>query len=244
MEKISVIIPAYNEEKNIERTVKSVADWFHKSDQEYEIIVSNDGSRDKTAAIVDGLIQTNSNIRFVSNAHSGKAVTVNSGLNQATGVYCLLMDADGAAHINQLPKLVSRIEETKADIAIGSREGRGAHRISEPLHRHLLGRGFNLLVKLVTGLNFEDTQCGFKLFKTEILKTLAAKSRIMNKKINNLNHPMVTAFDVELMILAQKFGYKIVEVPIEWKYIATKGVNPLRDSFKMLLDIISLRINK
>ena len=242
MKIISVVIPAYNEERYIERTVRSIAEYFDEARPEYEIIVSNDGSTDNTPTVVKGMTGANSRIKLINNLHCGKAVTINSGLNHVTGDLCLLMDADGAAHITQLEKLLTILEKSGADIAIGSREGCGSRRISEPLYRHFLGRVFNLLVKVITGLNFEDTQCGFKLFKTDVLKALAARSWIMNKKINDLTDPMVTAFDVELLFLAKKAGYKIVEVPIEWQYFSTNGVNPIRDSIRMLVDIISLTV--
>lgn len=241
MEKISVVIPAYNEENNIERTIVSIVDYLKNRPEAYEILVSDDGSLDQTAGLVERLAKSNPKIKLIRNSHAGKAATISKAVNKISGTLCLLMDADGATDVSELPKLREAITQSRADIAIGSREGNRAQRIGEPGYRHLMGRIFNYLIKLTTGLKFEDTQCGFKLFKSEILQTLSAKSRIMNQNNLNLKKPLVTAFDVELLVLAREFKYKVVEAPIKWRYVKTGNISPLRDSFGMIKEVFEIR---
>lgn len=244
MPKITVVIPAYNEASRIEKTINNSLDYFSQKTYLFEIVIVNDGSTDETAAKVQALTkETPNSIRLISHRHSGKAAAVRAGVEVATGDLILMMDADGAIDITELEKLISKLKDEKADIAFGSREGKAARRLAEPFYRHLLGRVFNRLVKIITGLKFEDTQCGFKLFKASVIKHLARQSRIMNREKRNLKDPLVSAFDVELLLLAQRFGYKAVEVPIVWRHVPTQNVNPIKDSFRMLADVIKVRFN-
>lgn len=243
MEKISIIIPAYNEEKRIKTTIEGVVGYVNQNAMAFEILISDDGSSDNTANVINKIKPLAKDLLLIENLHAGKAQAVNSALKVAKGDLCLIMDADNATKISELPKLIKALKEQQADIAIASREGQKAQRLNEPIYRHILGRIFNKLVKILVGLEYEDTQCGFKLFKTDVLKFLSSKSTIMNKTIGELKEPLVTAFDVELLALAKIFGYKVIEIPIEWTYYPTENVNPFRDSLRMFLDLLTIKIN-
>lgn len=245
MDKIAVIIPTYNEASKIEETVVRTVVYFQNLGNGVDLFVTDDGSTDATVNLVRNLAKKFENVHLFENEHQGKAAAINAALRSPNlrNPYTLLMDADGATDIAEFPKLARAINESQADVAIGSREGKTAQRYDEPLYRHLLGRAFNRLVKILTGLPYEDTQCGFKLFRTEILEQLAQKSQIMNRKINELSSPLVTAFDVELLVLAKIRRYRVIEVPIKWRHQPTTRVHPLRDSIRMFLDLISIKTN-
>lgn len=241
MQKLTVIIPTYNEERNIKSTLEETLRSLDKLLFEYEIIVSDDGSTDNTVSIVTHTKMENEKIKLLINKHYGKAATINSALKQVNSEYCLFMDADNATTVNQVQKLILVMENNNADIVIGSREGVGSERINEPFYRHFLGRVFNFLVRSALSLDFQDTQCGFKLFKTSVLRELSKRSKIMNLQGSNLKEPLVTAFDVELLVIAKILGYKTVEVPIIWKHVKTKNINPFRDSTRMFKDVLLIR---
>lgn len=224
-------------------TLNSIAAYFERQSQPFEILVSDDGSTDETRQKIALQKKQMPNLFLLPNTHAGKASAVAAGVKKATGELLLMMDADGATSIDQIKKLMTALKIQKADIAIGSREGLGAQRLKEPLYRHLLGRVFNKIVKTLTGLKFEDTQCGFKLFKTPVIKNLALRSRIMNHRRPNLKGPLVTAFDVELLVLARQQGYKVAEVPIIWQHFPTQRVRPFRDSLRMLRDVLSVKLH-
>lgn len=243
MQKISVIIPAFNESAQIEKTLRETYNFLRDFAAAFKIIVVDDGSQDETLKKIESLSFLTAEIIILQNEHRGKAGAVAAGVARADGDYVLMMDADGAVGVAAVKRLLQELKERGADIAIGSREGPGAQRINEPFYRHWLGRVFNTVVKLVTGLRFEDTQCGFKLFKTEVIKKLSKESRIMNRRPTGLKEPLVTAFDVELLVLAQKFGYKTIEVPILWHHVKTRNINPVKDSLRMLADVLATRLN-
>lgn len=243
MSKISLVIPGYNESLRLKEPLESALKYFSGKKEPFEIIYSDDGSTDDTVKKIEALRSHYPNVRLLQNPHRGKAGTVKSGVEISTGDLILMMDADSAVAIDELEKLKKKMEATQADIVIGSREGLGAQRVGEPFYRHLLGRVFNFIVKILTGLKFEDTQCGFKLFKTVVAKTLAHKSKIMNQEIPGLTDPLVTAFDVELLVLAKKFGYKVIEVPIFWRHVPTLNINPIRDSLRMFFDVLLIQLN-
>lgn len=243
MPKISVVIPAFNESARIEETLRSSLDYLRSQSEPFEVIVSDDGSTDDTKQKIKALIAQFGSVKIVEGGHAGKAAAVRAGVEASLGDYLVMMDADGAVSLDQMEKLFKQLKENNADLAIGSREGSGAQRISEPYYRHCLGRIFNAVVKLLTGLRFEDTQCGFKLFRGPVIKELAARSTIMNQNRPHLKEPLVTAFDVELLVLAQRQGYKTVEVPITWRHLPTRNVNPIKDSLRMLRDVLKIRLN-
>lgn len=238
---LSIVIPAYNEEENFKAGVlDKVYQYLTKQDFPWEVIVVDDGSLDKTADLVEGFVKSHNGFRLFRNPHHGKAFTVATGVKKSAGRFIYLADFDLAAPLVEIEKMWPKIKNG-ASIVIGSREGLGAKRVGEPFYRHLMGRIFNLLVQLLVLPGIEDTQCGFKLFKADVAKNLF--SRLWVYKKQEVRDAFTGAWDVELLLLAKKFGHKIAQVPIFWQAKPTLNVNPVKDSIRMLRDIILIRWN-
>lgn len=238
---LSVIVPAYNEEPNFKNgTISEVSTYLEKQPYSYEIIIVDDGSEDQTAALAQDFAQKHKNVRVIKNPHQGKAETVKTGVRQAKGRLILFTDFDQATPISEIEKLLPFFPEY--DIVIGSRQLPGAQREREPFYRHWMGLVFNLVVQTLAVRGIWDTQAGFKCFKGEIAKELFGNLKVygQGKKVKGA---LVTAFDVELLFIAKKKGYKIKEVPIIWHHVATSRVNPLKDSVRMFRDVLKVRLN-
>jgi len=199
---LSIVIPAYNEEKRITKTLLAVHVYLIAQKYEYEILVVDDGSTDKTVQVVSDLKLPH--LQILSNPQNhGKGFVVRQGLLAATGQYRLFMDADNATPINEVEKLLAEIETH--DLVIGSRRG-GSILLPQPLHRRILGKLYSLLVKTITGLyNISDTQCGFKLLRADVARNVLPKCRANG-----------WSFDVEILKVAKLHGYSIKEVPVAW----------------------------
>ncbi len=236
------MIPAYNEEKRLPRTLERVLGYLEQQDYPYEVIVVDDGSEDGTAAVVERFQKEHPALRLIRNDHRGKGYAVRTGVLAARGQYIVFSDADLATPIEELPKLLEPLQQGY-DVAIGSREGIGAKRYGEPWHRHLMGRVFNLLVRLLVVGHYQDTQCGFKGFRREAGHDLFRRVRLYGEDAGPIKGGAVTAFDVEVLLLAHKRGYRVKEVPVEWYYGENTKVNPARDSIRMLKDILQVRWN-
>lgn len=228
---LSIIIPAYNEETRLQNTLPQVARFLTTQAYKAEVVVVDDGSIDRTAEIVEQIAQQYSCIRLVRAAHGGKGHAVKTGMLQVDSEYAFLCDADLAMPITELPKFLPPVQNGY-QVAIGSREGKGAVRYNEPFYRHLMGRVFNWLVKTLAVPGFEDTQCGFKCFHHSVRRDLFS-----HQTINGFG------FDVEVLYIALKRGYRIVEVPIDWYYQAESKVHPIRDTLRMIQDIMTVRRN-
>ncbi len=238
---LSVVIPAYNEEPNFDKgLVEEVPKYLEKQDFSYEILIVDDGSTDKTAQLADEFAKKYKNIRVIKNPHEGKAETVKKGVEEAKGELILFTDFDQATPLSEVEKLLPFFPEY--DIVIGSRQLPGAKRDKEPIYRHIMGLGFNLVVQTIAVRGIWDTQAGFKCFKADIAKELFTKLKVYGKG-KKVQGALVTAFDVELLFIAKKHGYKIKEVPIAWHHVATTRVNPIKDSIKMFKDVIKVRAN-
>jgi glycosyltransferase involved in cell wall biosynthesis len=209
----------------------------------YEVIIVDDGSKDSTVKLVNNYISTRDNIYLIENPHKGKGFAVRTGVLMSEGKYILMSDADLATPIEELKRLLVWIEGNNYDFVIASREGLGAKRTDEPFIRHLMGRGFNLLIRIIVMINFKDTQCGFKLFKGEEARLVFSKLILFGDSAEIVKYPKVTAFDVEVLVIAKNIGLKVKEVPVAWTYVATKRVSAIRDSLLMLSEIIKIRIN-
>ncbi|PIR43561.1 glycosyl transferase [candidate division WWE3 bacterium CG10_big_fil_rev_8_21_14_0_10_32_10] len=233
---LSVIIPAYNEEKNILDTLKNVENFLDKEDYAYEILVMDDGSSDSTYSIANNYSSTNKCIKVFNLPHRGKANTVIDGFKQAKGTYILFTDADSATPISEVKKLLHYVTEQGFDVCIASREGVGAVRKNEPWLRHFMGRVFNTLIRFLLLPGIEDTQCGFKLFTNISAKNIISKMKLYDSA-EEINVPKVTAFDVELLFVAIKLRYKVKSVPVEWQYGEDSKVSNLRDSLNNFLDV-------
>ncbi|MBU1016850.1 MAG: dolichyl-phosphate beta-glucosyltransferase [Patescibacteria group bacterium] len=240
---LSVVIPAYNEEKNIIKSLSSINAYLKEYDYSYEVLIVDDGSSDDTVKIVSDFCKSNSKFRLIKNPHRGKGPTVWTGVMEASGEFIYLADADLATPISEIKRLFVWLSDKSYDIAIASREGLGSSRISEPYYRHLMGRVFNLWVRIIAVKGIEDTQCGFKLFNKKSAKEIFAHLKIYGEGAPEIKDAYLGAFDVEVLYLAKKLGFKVKEVPVTWAYVKTQRLNPLRDSIKMAMDVLKVRVN-
>ncbi|MDA0987649.1 MAG: glycosyltransferase family 2 protein [Chloroflexi bacterium] len=226
---LSIVIPAYNEEMRIAQTLDTVVKYAGGQDYSWEVVVADDGSQDGTASLVEAAAEANLGIRLVRLSHGGKGWAVRGGMLEARGQYRFLADADLSMPIEHLQRFLPP-NLTDFDVAIGSREAPGARRFHEPFRRHLMGRAFNIMVRLLAVKGLSDTQCGFKCFDAKAAETLFPLQRAKG-----------FGFDVEILFLAQRLGMHIKEVPIDWYYHEGSKVKPVRDSFLMLKDLLSVR---
>jgi len=239
---LSVVIPVYNEEQRIEINLRKLYSFFKDVDYSYEIIISDDGSSDNTADIVKKFINGWSNLTLLNNIHKGKAPTIIAGINNAKGQYVLMSDIDLSVDITELPKLLSHVKNGNYDLAIASREGYGAKRIGEPTMRHVMGRIFNALVQIVLLPGIQDTQCGFKLFKTEVAQNIFKHTLLYSLNDPEIKGGRVSAFDVEILFVARQLGYMIKQVPVVWIYGDKSKVHNLKDSYYNAKDVFKVRI--
>lgn len=237
---LSVILPSYNERKNIARGVlEEVYQFLQNYERSWELILSDDGSTDGTLAELKEFAKRDERIRVIANQHKGKGPTVKSGMLQAKGEWHLFTDFDQSTPLREVRKLLKHT--ASHEVIIGSREIIGARREKEPFYRHLMGRGFNMLVQLLAVPGTQDSQCGFKLFSKRATQQLFTSLFIYSGN-SERQDAFTGAFDVELLYLAKKYGYPIKEVAIVWKHFATDRVNPLKDSFLMFADIWRIKL--
>lgn len=238
---LSIIIPSYNELNNLKAGVLDEVVGFLKLQKfTWEVILSDDGSSDGTAEALDQLATMHHGWQVLHNPHRGKASTVSAGMLAATGQWRLFTDFDQSTPISEVAKL---LEKTQHDyqVVIGSREGEGAKRDQEPWYRHLMGRVFNLTVRIMTVPGIQDTQCGFKLFSSSVTEQLFPKLKIYGGQTPRQD-AFTGAFDVELLFLARSQGLKIAEVPITWRHRHTDRVSPIKDSLRMFRDVLRIRV--
>ncbi len=237
---LSVVIPSYNEQKNIKRNVlDEVLNYLKKQKYDWEVLLSDDGSADGTTEELHKFAKKDKRITVVENIHAGKGPTVQSGMLKANGEWIIFTDFDQSTPLSEIEKLF--VFQDTHQVIIGSREISGAKRDKEPIHRHIMGKGFNVLVQTLAIPGIYDTQCGFKLFRRDACQEIFSKLVVYGR--SKERHDAFTgAFDVEALFLAKKNGYKIQEVPIVWHHNETDRVNPIKDSLRMLTDIIKVRI--
>jgi glycosyltransferase involved in cell wall biosynthesis len=240
---LTVVIPAYNEETRMPATLETVATYLSKQEYTSEILVVDDGSSDGTCQVVRSYAAQRSEppqMRLIESDHRGKAYAIRTGMLNAESKYLLFIDADLATPISELGKMIGSLEAGH-DIAIGTREGIGASRKDEPYLLHLVGRAFNLLVRIVSGLQFQDTQCGFKGFRREVAHDLFRRVQLYGAGAKQLKGRAVTGFDVEVLYLAVQAGYRIDEIPVRWQYGGQKRSNLLGNSARTLADVLKVR---
>jgi dolichyl-phosphate beta-glucosyltransferase len=226
---LSVVVPAYNEERRLGATLTAVSDFLRRQPWDWEIRVVDDGSADGTLRVAESFAAVEPRIVVQREPHRGKGGAVRAGLMAATAGYRFICDADLSMPIAEIARfLPPRLDDF--DVAIGSREGKSARRIGEPAYRHLMGRVFNRVVQWLALPGIEDSQCGFKMF------TAGAVAAIF---------PFVTidgwAFDVEALAIARRRRLRIVEVPIEWHYRDESQVRMMRDGLGMLRELVRIR---
>jgi len=233
METYSFILPAYNESERLTSSLPKVLAYVRQRQLDAEIIVVNDGSKDDTAAIVQKFAAADPCIRLLENpGNRGKGYSVRNGMLHARGDVILFSDTDLSSPIYEADKLFAAIRKG-ADVAIGSRWlQRNLQTERQPLMRQLYGRLFNLGLRIVLGLNFKDTQCGFKAFTREAAHVIFPRQRVER-----------WGFDPEILFLAAKFKLKTVEVPVEWAHDHRSKINPLRDGLRMGTEVLLARWN-
>jgi glycosyltransferase involved in cell wall biosynthesis len=239
---LSVVVPAYNEEQRLPGTLTDILTYLARQPYRSEVIVADDGSTDATAALVERLMARRPTVRLLRLDHRGKGYAVRKGILAAHGAYVLFSDADLAVPIEEWEK-VERAFDEGFDVVIGSREGLGARRQGEPRYRHFMGRVFNLIVRTVAVGGIQDTQCGFKAFRAAAAQDIFKQVQLYGDSAPQVRGAAVTAFDVEVLFLARRRGYRIREVPVLWRYGTETKVDPLRDSLRNLRDVLAVRWN-
>jgi glycosyltransferase involved in cell wall biosynthesis len=229
----SIVIPAYNESVRIIPTLDRVLAYIQQQGWEAEIVVVNDGSRDDTAEVVRDYADRSARVRLVENpGNRGKGYSVRNGILQARGAVVLFTDADLSSPIEEASKLLDSIHRGN-DVAIGSRWLQSELQTTrQPIHRQILGRAFNLALKLVLGLSFKDTQCGFKAFRQQAARDIFGRQIISR-----------WGFDPEILFLAGKLGYKTEEVPVAWAHDERSKISLISDGMSMVLDLFKIRWN-
>lgn len=226
---LSVIIPAFNEERRLPATLDQLASFLDAGGWDWEIRVVDDGSTDETARVVERHSADQPRIVLQREPHRGKGGAVRAGMLRASARYRFLCDADLSMPAAELPRFFLALAHG-ADIAIGSREGAEARRVGEPWLRHITGRGFNWAIQAIAIRGIPDTQCGFKMF------TADAADRVFSR---------VTlegwAFDVEALVIARGLGLRIAIVPIEWHHRQESQLSVTRDAWRMLRDVWRVR---
>jgi len=229
---LSIIIPAHNEENRLPKAFGEIDSFLKSQKYSYEVVVVENGSKDKTAEVTREYAKTHKYVKLLVVKTRGKGLAVKQGMLAANGEYRFICDVDLSMPIDELPKFLPPSVDRTVDVAIGSREAKGAKRIGEPFKRHFIGRAFNLIIKFTILPNFEDTQCGFKMFNAK-----SAEDLFSVQKLNGIG------FDIELIFLALKRGYKIKEIPITWYFDADSRMKLFQDSMKALVEIWEIRKN-
>jgi glycosyltransferase involved in cell wall biosynthesis len=235
---LSIIIPAYNEQERIGRSLGEILSFISSQPYQAEVIVVDDGSTDQTPRILEECsaryAAAGFELRVLTNRpNRGKGYSVKRGIQNARGQIALFTDADLSSPITEAPKLLEPILSDEADIVFGSRAlDRSLIGIRQPLLRDWGGRAFNLAMRLITGLSFKDTQCGFKAF-----------SRQRALPVFSLQSIDGFGFDPEILYIARKRGLRLLEVPVAWNHSRGSKVKLLRDPARMLSDLIRIRLN-
>jgi dolichyl-phosphate beta-glucosyltransferase len=228
---LSIVVPAYNEEKRLPDSLPRIIQFVQQQEYSIEVIVVDDGSTDRTADIVREFQKQAPFITLLQVDHGGKGHAVRAGMMQAHGEYLFLCDSDLSMPIEEVTKFLPPALDGY-DLAIASREIEGARRYDEPGYRHLMGRVFNLIVRLLAVRGIQDTQAGFKCFRRDAARQL---------------FPLQTVdgwgFDVEILFIAQRHGMKMVEVPINWYYKNRSQVRPIQDTYNMFREALTVRLN-
>ena len=226
---LSIIIPAFNEEHRLPRTLEQVFDYLQKQSYESEVIVVENGSTDKTYQVAQTFLQVYENLSVIREVHAGKGKAVRLGMLNARGAYRFMCDADLSMPIEEIAHfLPPQLDDF--DIAIASRESPNSVRINEPYYRHFGGRFINAIIRWYALPNLHDTQCGFKCFRADVADDIFQYQQIDG-----------WAFDVEVLYIARKRGYKIIEIPIHWYFNPETKLSPFKDAVSMIADIARVK---
>jgi glycosyltransferase involved in cell wall biosynthesis len=225
---LSIILPAHNEQDRLPESLNRILTFLATQLPEAEVIIVENGSIDGTAEVAEAFARTHPNVRVLRETRRGKGLAVRRGMLAAAGNYRFICDVDLSMPIDQVPRFLPPAVD--APIAIASREAPGAIRYGEPAYRHWVGRGFNLLVRLLAVPGLQDTQCGFKCFRADVAEELF-RLQVLDG----------WTFDVEVLFLARRRGHRVVEIPIPWYYAPGSRVRLARDSVAMLADLLRIR---
>lgn len=229
---LSLILPAHNEEQRLPASLKLVEDFIQEQPYPVEVVIVENASSDATLALACEYAKLHDHVTVLHEDRPGKGLAVKTGMLAAKGRYRFFCDVDFSMPIDQVPKFFPpRLESV--DIAIASREAKGAVRLGEPYYRHLVGRVFNLFVWVLNFRGIKDTQCGFKCFTAEAAEKLFPLQTIHG-----------WTFDVEILALARKMGFRIHEVPVTWTYGERSKVRVVRDFARTVLELIKIRRNQ
>ncbi len=234
---LSIIIPAHNEENRLPASLKKIDAYLSGQSYAYEIIVVENGSSDDTVGMVEQFAARHRHVKLMVVDTRGKGLAVRAGMLAARGEYRFICDADLSMPIEEIAKFLPASSDAGVcdrpfDVAIGSREAPGAVRYDEPWHRHFMGRVLNWIIKIFAMRGFEDTQCGFKMFHAP-----AADDLFRVQTLTGIG------FDIELLFVAQKRGYTILEIPINWYYSEESRMRLVGDSLAAILEILEIRCN-
>ena len=226
---LSVVVPAFNEEGRIGPALGRVVEYLESRSYSWEVVVADDGSVDATARLAEEAGAGRANVRVLSLPHRGKGWAVKNAMLAAGGEYRLLCDADLPVPVEQMERMLPP-GSGDVDVAVGSRAAPGATRLGEPLFRRLMGRVYNILVRLLALPGVGDTQCGFKCFRGEVVPSLFEKQILDG-----------FAFDVEVLYLARRLGLSVREIPVDWHYRERSKVRALTDPLRMSWDLVRVR---
>ncbi len=227
---LSIVIPAYNEENRLPDTLEQVFRFLEKQTFDSEVIVVENGSSDRTFEVAQAFAKRHESFRVLQ-TERGKGTAVKRGMLAARGEYRFMCDADLSMPVEEIPKFIPPALND-FDIAIASREAKGSVRFNEPRYRHVGGRGINYMIQILALPGLNDTQCGFKCFRAEVVDELFP-----------LQTMRFWSFDIELLFIARRRGYRVRELPINWYYHPETKVNAVRDALRMITDIFRIRIN-
>lgn len=228
---LSIVIPAHNEENRLPATLEKIDQFLATQPYKAEILVVENGSHDRTLQVAEEYRKRIPCLRIFQEEARGKGLAVKRGMLEAEGEYRFICDADLSMPIAEVNNFLPPALEP-VDVAIGSREAPGAVRYDEPAYRHMVGRVFNTIVRWWALPHLQDTQCGFKAFRGQVAEEVFRLQTIGGM-----------SFDVEVLFIARRRGYKIVEVPIHWYFNPDSRVRLFRDSFQMAADLLSIRRN-
>jgi glycosyltransferase involved in cell wall biosynthesis len=228
---LSVIIPAHNEEERLPPSLIQLNQYLAQQAYQAEVLVVENGSRDKTFEIANSFKAQMLNLRVLQEKQPGKGLAVRSGMLAAQGRFRIFCDADFSMPVEEINKFIPQPGQ-EYDVAIASRELPGSRRINEPEYRHLIGRVFNGMVRLAVLPGLQDTQCGFKAFRDEVAE-----------RVFQIQTLPGWSFDAEVLVIARQLGYKIAEVPITWYYKPGSRLHIVKDSLKMACDLLTIRRN-
>lgn len=230
---VSIIIPAFNEEQRLPGTLEQVLSYLSEQTYPSEILIVENASQDNTFQVAHQFADKHNTdqlpVRVLQESRRGKGAAVKKGVFNAEGEYRFMCDADLSMPVSEINRFFPPAIE-QLDISIASREAAGAIRYNEPTYRHLVGRVFNTLIRILALPGLNDTQCGFKCFRASIAEELFKDMTITG-----------WSFDVEILYLAQQRGYEIVEIPIPWYYNPDSHISVVKDSLQMALDIFKIR---